>query len=108
MRAAPPREWQPLEEAVPRDVFQAEVEAWAKRIGVHPKVVSERLGHANIAITDERYVHLEETERGKLLCQVSNNQIRQPDDELHTLLAKLDKQDLHRAITIAAGLLVER
>ena len=64
--------------------------------------------HANIAITDERYVHLQETERGRLLCQVSNNQIRQPDDELHALLAKLDKQDLHRAITIAAGLLVER
>ncbi|MEI7938641.1 MAG: M48 family metallopeptidase [Verrucomicrobiota bacterium] len=42
MRAAPPREWKPLEEAVPRDVFQAEVEAWAKRIGVHPKVVQVR------------------------------------------------------------------
>jgi len=70
--------------------------------------LSRNLMHANIAITDERYVHLEETERGRLLCQVSNNQIRQPDDELHALLAKLDKQDLHRAITIAAGLLVER
>ena len=34
MRAGPPREWKPLEEAVPRGVFQAEVEAWAKRIGV--------------------------------------------------------------------------
>ena len=42
MRAAPPREWKPLEEAVPRDVFQAEVEAWAKRIGVHPNVVQVR------------------------------------------------------------------
>jgi predicted metal-dependent hydrolase len=42
MRAAPPKEWKPLEEAVPRDVFQAEVEAWAKRIGVHPKVVQVR------------------------------------------------------------------
>jgi len=42
MRAAPPREWKPLEEAVPRDVFQAEVEAWAKRIGVQPKVVQVR------------------------------------------------------------------
>ena len=42
MRAAPPREWKPLEEAVPRDVFQAEVEAWAKRISVHPKVVQVR------------------------------------------------------------------
>ena len=42
MRAAPPREWKPLEEAVPRDVFHAEVEAWAKRIGVQPKVVHVR------------------------------------------------------------------
>ena len=42
MRAAPPREWRPLEEAVPRDVFQAEVEAWARRIGVQPKVVQVR------------------------------------------------------------------
>jgi len=42
MRAAPPKEWKPLEEAVPRDLFQAEVEAWAKRIGVRPKVVQVR------------------------------------------------------------------
>jgi predicted metal-dependent hydrolase len=42
MRAAPPREWRPLEEAVPRDVFQAQVEAWAKRIGVRPRVVQIR------------------------------------------------------------------
>ena len=27
---------------MPRDVFQAEVEAWAERIGVHPKVVQVR------------------------------------------------------------------
>ena len=40
MKAAP--EWEPLEKAVPRDVFRAEVEAWAKRIGVHPKVVQVR------------------------------------------------------------------
>ena len=40
MKAAP--EWEPLERAVPRDVFQAEVEAWAKRIDVHPKVVQVR------------------------------------------------------------------
>ena len=42
MKAAPPGEWKLLEEAVPRDVFQAEVEAWAKRLGVHPKVVQVR------------------------------------------------------------------
>jgi predicted metal-dependent hydrolase len=40
MKAAP--EWEPLEQSVPRDVFQGEVEAWAKRIGVQPKVVQVR------------------------------------------------------------------
>ena len=70
--------------------------------------LSRNLMHANIAITDERYVHLEEMERGKLLGQVSDNQIQVPNDELQTLLTKLDKDDLHRAITIAAGLLVKR
>jgi len=70
--------------------------------------LSRNLMHANIAITDERYVHLEEMERGKLLGQVSQNHTQQPDDELNILLTKLDKEDLHRAITIAAGLLVKR
>jgi len=42
MRAAPPIEWKPLEEAVPRHVFQAELEGWAKRTGDHPKVVQVR------------------------------------------------------------------
>lgn len=40
MKAAP--EWEALEKAVPRDVFQGEVEAWARRIGVRPKVVQVR------------------------------------------------------------------
>ncbi len=31
-----------LEEAVPRDVFRAEVSAWARRIGVEPKAVHIR------------------------------------------------------------------
>lgn len=35
-------EWEPLEEAVPRDVFLAEVAAWAKRIGVRPREVHVR------------------------------------------------------------------
>jgi len=42
MRAAPPKEWKPLEETVARDVFQAEVEAWAKRMDVRPRVVQVR------------------------------------------------------------------
>jgi predicted metal-dependent hydrolase len=35
-------EWQSLEESIPRDVFMAEVRAWAKRIGVEPKEVHVR------------------------------------------------------------------
>jgi site-specific recombinase XerD len=70
--------------------------------------LSRNLMHANIAITDECYVHLEEMERGKLLDQIFINPIQQPDDELQALLQKLDREDLHRAITLAAGLLVKR
>lgn len=70
--------------------------------------LSRNLMHANVAITDERYVHLEELERGKLLGQISHDQTLQQDDDLQGMLAKLDKDDLHRAITIAAGLLVKR
>lgn len=36
---APPVDWQPLEQAIPRDVFLAEVAARAKRIGAEPKKV---------------------------------------------------------------------
>ena len=30
-------EWERLEDAVPRDVLRAEIEAWARRIGVRPR-----------------------------------------------------------------------
>jgi len=70
--------------------------------------LSRNLMHANIAITDERYVHLEEMERGKLLGQISSGQVHQQNDDLQERLAKLDKDDLHRAITVAAGLLAKR
>ena len=39
MRAVPSKEWEPLEHAIPRDVFRAEVQAWAKRIRVEPKEI---------------------------------------------------------------------
>ena len=39
MKIAPPVDWQPLEQAIPRDVFLAEVAVWPKRIGVEPKEV---------------------------------------------------------------------
>ncbi|HRQ23284.1 MAG TPA: hypothetical protein PLF42_07635, partial [Anaerolineales bacterium] len=70
--------------------------------------LSRNLMHANIAITDERYVHLEEMERGKLLGQISSGQVHQQNDDLQERLATLDKDDLHRAITVAAGLLAKR
>ena len=42
MKAAPTREWEPLERAVPRDVFRGEVTAWALRIGVQPGEIHVR------------------------------------------------------------------
>ena len=35
-------EWEPLEEAIPKDIFRAEVQAWAKRLRVHPKEIHIR------------------------------------------------------------------
>ncbi len=34
--------WQPLEAAIPADLFRAEVRAWAQRIGVEPKGITLR------------------------------------------------------------------
>ncbi|HWT83141.1 MAG TPA: M48 family metallopeptidase [Candidatus Methylomirabilis sp.] len=36
------QEWEPLEEAAPKDIFRAEVRAWAKRLRVHPKEIHIR------------------------------------------------------------------
>ena len=33
----PAASWERLEEAVPRDVFRAEIDTWARRIGVQPR-----------------------------------------------------------------------
>lgn len=41
-RALRREEWEPLEEAVPKDVLRAEVQAWAKRLRVHPKEIHIR------------------------------------------------------------------
>lgn len=35
-------EWRPLEQAVPTELFKAEVRAWAKRIGVAPSAIHVR------------------------------------------------------------------
>jgi len=39
---APSAPWQRLEEAVPADLFRAEVAAWARRIGVEPREIRIR------------------------------------------------------------------
>jgi predicted metal-dependent hydrolase len=39
MSAKPAEEWQPLEQAVGKDLFKAEVNSWARRIGVQPRQV---------------------------------------------------------------------
>ncbi len=39
MRNSP---WQPLEQAIPADLFRAEVRFWAERIGVQPKGITLR------------------------------------------------------------------
>lgn len=38
----PESNWSPLEEAVPADLFKAEVRSWARRIGVEPVAITLR------------------------------------------------------------------
>ncbi len=42
MTTAAAKNWMPLEHVVTKDVFKAEVVAWAKRLKVHPKEVHVR------------------------------------------------------------------
>jgi len=42
MKKVPEDGWMPLEEAVPMELFKAEVRAWARRIGVEPKEIHIR------------------------------------------------------------------
>lgn len=42
MKKDPQERWVPLEEAVPVELFKAEVLAWARRIGVEPKEIHIR------------------------------------------------------------------
>jgi predicted metal-dependent hydrolase len=42
MKKAPPLDWIPLEEAVPVDLFKAEVQVWAQRLEVTPREIHLR------------------------------------------------------------------
>jgi site-specific recombinase XerD len=70
--------------------------------------LSRNLMHANIAITDEIYVHVEEAERGRLLGEISQIQTQPPDDVMQALLAKFGRQDIGQAFKMAADLLLAK
>ena len=42
MKKGPVTAWAPLEEVVPAEIFKAEVQAWARRIGVAPREIQIR------------------------------------------------------------------
>jgi predicted metal-dependent hydrolase len=42
MKKSTTPDWEPLEEAVPFDLFKAEVQAWAQRLGVTPREIHLR------------------------------------------------------------------
>lgn len=42
MKRVPDNPWEPLEVAVPREILNAEIQAWAKWIGVEPKAIHLR------------------------------------------------------------------
>jgi predicted metal-dependent hydrolase len=41
-QAARREQWEPLEDAIPKDIFRAEVQAWAKRLRVYPREIRIR------------------------------------------------------------------
>lgn len=69
--------------------------------------LSRNLMHESIAITDKIYIDMEQMERAKLLAGLSSNSTAQPDSDLDSFLKSLSKEDLLRAITIAAEMLAK-
>jgi site-specific recombinase XerD len=69
------------------------------------QALSRNLMHANIAITDKTYAHIEERDRAKLLAGLVRNPTHQPDDELRGYLERLSRDDLKQATLIAVDLL---
>jgi site-specific recombinase XerD len=69
------------------------------------QALSRNLMHANIAITDKIYAHLEEQERAKILTNLQVNPVCHPNDELNQYLSTLSKDSLIEAITMASKLL---
>jgi predicted metal-dependent hydrolase len=115
MKVKPNENWEPLEVAIPRDVFLAEVEAWARRMAVRPKSVQLRamarkwgscstagrvtfdIGllrqHAEFRkrVIVEELLHLRIPNHGKLfkaLLQAFLDQIDSPSEVANSVLAK--------------------
>ncbi len=68
------------------------------KAGIHPKVVSERLGHANIGITLDIYSHVlpglqeEASDKFDIIFEVDNDNNRNSDTNVSKMLA--EKEDL--------------
>jgi hypothetical protein len=69
------------------------------------QALSRNLMHANIAITDKTYAHIEERDRARLLAGLVRNPTLQPDNELRGYLEHLSRDDLKQATLIAVELL---
>ena len=69
------------------------------------QALSRNLMHANIAITDKTYAHIEERDRARLLAVLVRNPTLQPDNELRGYLEHLSRDDLKQATLIAVELL---
>lgn len=72
--------------------------------------ISQNMMHDNIAVTDEIYAWLNNDKVKKHIAGLSigANQITKPDNELKGFLNRLSKDDLTKAITIAANELSNR
>lgn len=62
--------------------------------------------HNNISITDQVYVHLEVQERGRILSEIHENPVMQPNSELAGFILKLGKEDIQDALRLIANRLV--
>ena len=68
------------------------------KAGVHPKIVSERLGHANVGITLDVYSHVipglqeEASDKFDIIFEIDNDNNRNSDTNVSKMLA--EKEDL--------------
>jgi len=64
--------------------------------------LSRNMMHDNISITDQRYVHVDEVERGQILARLHHNSVGEFSGELSEFIAQYSKEDLLAGIQILA------